>query len=72
MFFTFKTLRRDWSYKTFKTLLENRITRYITFFYILDDHSRVILKTDIENSDYINANYITVSITLTFNAINAR
>lgn len=38
----------------------------ISYFYLLDDKNRVILPVvkDVENSDYINASYIDVSIYL--------
>lgn len=32
------------------------------FFLHIDDHSRIILKRNVNSSDYINANYINVSI----------
>ena len=36
--------------------------RLWVFFLHIDDHSRIILKRNVNSSDYINANYINVSI----------
>ena len=47
------------------------ITQVKYFSFIPDDHSRVILKTSIDCSNYINANFIKVGIVLTFNMLNA-
>ena len=37
---------------------------YCCHFYVVDDHTRVVLKTQpgLVHSDYINANYIDVSV----------
>ena len=50
----------------------NFIKQVNFLFYISDDYSRVILKTDLDYSDYINANYIKVSIVLKVDVINVR
>lgn len=36
------------------------------FFLFIDDHSRVVLNTSTTESDYINANYIEVSLHVTW------
>ena len=66
-----RTFSKDFVYKQIYSVEALTTFMLVTFMLISDDHSRVQLKvTKMDQSDYINANYIDVSITIFVSMLN--